>query len=367
MEREKGKERRIYEKIYEIKELNDYITLILNDIYRLLKDLGKDDDEIANMLHRNSIKAAGQVSKKDVINVINYGNIREKTTAISMFINNCDIIINLICMRDVKDRFPYISIKRLKDIKNKLKKLIGTKDDAVLFDIIKPTATTTATATAATATATKELATSKEAGSLCNVATAPESGVLLLSRVVGFPFGGAENLRRRRPRGEEQDNLKVKISDIKPELSIREKEFMKIKDDDTHVEWETGQMSWIINTKHFLVPIAKKYGNNLISGPAGSIDMIIQTCLLFNNYDLELSTLAGIAWCTMCPDHSAYECLISAMPYGLNYSLNLEAEAYIDDLIRKYKKGTPRGSPKITTGTLAGGKKTRKTQGKLDI
>jgi hypothetical protein len=249
--------------------------LILNDIYRLLKDLGKDDDEIANMLHRNSIKAAGQVSKKDVINVINYGNIREKTTAISMFINNCDIIINLICMRDVKGRFPYISIKRLKDIKNKLKKLIGTKDDAVLFDIIKPTTTT--------ATATKELATTKEAGSLCNVATAPESGVLLLSRVVGFPFGGAENLRRRRPRGEEQDNLKVKISDIKPELSIREKEFMKIKDDDTHVEWETGQMSWIINTKHFLVPIAKKYGNNLISGPAGSIDMIIQTCLLFNN------------------------------------------------------------------------------------
>ena len=347
MERETGKERRIYDKIYEIKELNDYITLILNDIYRLLRDLGKDDDEIANMLHRNSIKAAGQVSKKDVINVINYGNIREKTTAISMFINNCDIIINLICMRDVKGRFPYISIKRLKDIKNKLKKLIGTKDDAVLFDIIKPTTT-------------KELSTTKESGSLCNVATAPETGVLLLSRVVGFPFGGAENLRRRRPRGEEQDNLKVKISDIKPELSIREKEFMKIKDDDTHVDWETGQMSWTINTKHFLVPIAKKYGNNLISGPAGSIDMIIQTCLLFNNYDLELSTLAGIAWCTMCPDHSAYECLISAMPYGLDYSLNREAEEYIDELIsRVTTTRSPKGYPK---GSLTRGKKQRKSK-----
>ena len=343
MERETGKERKIYNKIYEIKELNDYITLILNDIYRLLKDLGKDDVEIANMLHRNSIKAAGQVSKKDVINVINYGNIREKTTAISMFINNCHIIIDLICMRNVKDRFPYISIKRLKDIKNKLKKLIGTKDDAVLFDIIKPT--------------TKELSTTtKESGSLCNVATAPESGVLLLSRVVGFPFGGTENLRRKRPQGEEQDNLKVKISDIKPELSIREKEFMEIKDDDTHVEWETGQMSWRINTKHFLVPIAKKYGNNLISGPAGSIDMIIQTCLLFNNYDLELSTLAGIAWCTMCPDHSAYECLISAMPYGLDYSLNREAEEYIDELIRRViTKRSPKGS-------LTGGKKQRKSK-----
>ena len=341
MERETGKERRIYDKIYEIKELNDYITLILNDIYRLLRDLGKDDDEIANMLHRNSIKAAGQVSKKDVINVINYGNIREKTTAISMFINNCDIIINLICMRDVKYRFPYISIKRLKDIKNKLKKLIGTKDDAVLFDIIKPT--------------TKELSTTKESGSLCNVATAPESGVLLLSRVVGFPFGGTENLRRKRPQGE-QAIYKVLISNIKPELSIREKEFMEIKDDDTHVEWETGQMSWTINSKHFLVPIAKKYGNNLISGPAGSIDMIIQTCLLFNNYDLELSTLAGIAWCTMCPDHSAYECLISAMPYGLDYSLNREAEEYIDELIRRV---ITKRSPKTS---LTGGKKQRKSK-----
>ena len=178
---------------------------------------------------------------------------------------------------------------------------------------------------------------------------------------MGFPFGGTENLRRKRPQGEEQDNLKVKISDIKPELSIREKEFMEIKDDDTHVEWETGQMSWRINTKHFLVPIAKKYGNNLISGPAGSIDMIIQTCLLFNNYDLELSTLAGIAWCTMCPDHSAYECLISAMPYGLDYSLNREAEEYIDELIRRV---ITKRSPKTS---LTGGKKQRKSKVSLDI
>ena len=160
-------------------------------------------------------------------------------------------------MRDVKDRFPYISIKRLKDIKNKLKKLIGTKDDAVLFDIIKPDTTTTITTTITTTTSNSKVV----AGSLCNVATAPESGVLLLSRVVGFPFGGTENLRRKRPQGE-QAIYKVLISNIKPELSIREKEFMNIKDDDTHVEWETGQMSWTINSKHFLVPIAKKYGNN---------------------------------------------------------------------------------------------------------
>ena len=272
-----------------------------------------------------------------------------------MFINNCDIIINLICMRDVKDRFPYISIKRLKDIKNKLKKLIGTKDDAVLFDIIKPDTTTTITTTITTTTSNSKVV----AGSLCNVATAPESGVLLLSRVVGFPFGGTENLRRKRPQGE-QAIYKVLISNIKPELSIREKEFMNIKDDDTHVEWETGQMSWTINSKHFLVPIAKKYGNNLISGPAGSIDMIIQACLLFNNYDLELSTLAGIAWCTMCPDHSAYECLISAMPYGLNYSLNREAEEYIDELIsRVTTTRSPKGYPK---GSLTRGKKQRKSK-----
>jgi hypothetical protein len=54
----------------------------------------------------------------------------------------------------------------------------------------------------------------------------------------------------------------------------------------------------------------------------------------------------------MCPDHSAYECLISAMPYGLDYSLNVEAEEYIDNLISKYKKKSTRGSPKITTGTF---------------
>ena len=88
--------------------------------------------------------------------------------------------------------------------------------------------------------------------------------------------------------------------------------------------------------------------------------MIIQACLLFNNYDLELSTLAGIAWCTMCPDHSAYECLISAMPYGLNYSLNREAEEYIDELIsRVTTTRSPKGYPK---GSLTRGKKQRKSK-----
>jgi hypothetical protein len=51
------------------------------------------------------------------------------------------------------------------------------------------------------------------------------------------------------------------------------------------------------------------------------------------------------------------------MPYGLDYSLNVEAEEYIDNLISKYKKKSTRGSPKITTGTLVGGKK----QGKRKV
>ena len=192
MEKETGKERRIYEKVYEIQEMHNYATLILNNIYKLLRDLKYNDEKIAEMLHRNNIKEAGQVSKKDVIDVINNGNIREKTTAIAMFINNCYIIINLICMKDAKTRFPYINHDRLRVIKNKLKRLIGTKDDAVLFDIIKP-------------------ATTKDACALCNVVIAPETGVLLLSRVVGFPFGCAGNLRRSRPQDEQEKYKVLKI------------------------------------------------------------------------------------------------------------------------------------------------------------
>jgi hypothetical protein len=313
-----SKEQRIYNKIYNIKKLKDYVSLILNDIYRLLQDLGYSNDTISSMLHKDRIDSAGQVCEKDVIKIIKGGNIREQLTAIYMFIEkNCFVIINLIYNKRMAQKLTYINQNRLKYIKDGLKKLTGIKEDSILNELLSGCS-------------------DKDACVLCNVVTAPANGICLLSRIVGFPFGGISNLRALRP-NEDKINYSIKIKDIKPELSTREIEFMKLSVNAVKVPWETGQMLWVINPGHFLVSIANKYNNSLISGPSGGTDMIIQACLLFSRFDLELSTLAGIAWCTNCPDHSAYECLISAMPYGLDYRLDIEDEIYVDKLISKQK------------------------------
>jgi hypothetical protein len=316
-----SKERRIYNKIYNMKRLKDYVSLILNDIHRLLHDLGYDDHMISSMLHKDRVDSAGQVCEKNVIEIIKKGNIREQLTAIYMFIEkNCFVIIKLIYEDKTRPKLSYINYSRLKYIKNSLKKLTGIKEDNKLYELLSDCSNTNACA-------------------LCNVATVPEKGICLLSRIVGFPFGGISNLRAPRPKDPKDESLNyiVNISDIKPELSSREREFMKLPVNAVKVPWETGQMLWVINPNHFLVSIANKYNNSLISGPSGGTDIIIQACLLFTRFDIELSTLAGIAWCTNCPDHSAYECLISAMPYGLDYRLDIEDEIYVDKLITKHK------------------------------
>jgi hypothetical protein len=50
---DESKERRIYNKIYNSKKLKDYVSMILNNIYRLLKDLGYTDPMISSMLQRS--------------------------------------------------------------------------------------------------------------------------------------------------------------------------------------------------------------------------------------------------------------------------------------------------------------------------
>jgi hypothetical protein len=89
-----SKEQRIYNKIYNIRKLKHYVSLILNDIYRLLQDLGYSDDIISSMLHKDRIDSAGQVCEKDIINIIKGGNIREQLTAIYMFIEKTALLLS---------------------------------------------------------------------------------------------------------------------------------------------------------------------------------------------------------------------------------------------------------------------------------
>jgi hypothetical protein len=272
------------------------------------------------MLHHENITEAGQVGMNDVINVITEGNIREKLTATAMFIDmNCYIIVKMLFMlKNGEKLLDIINVARLKEIANKMKSITGLNDDELHIFLSSCTSTQQCT--------------------FCKIAVTPSYGLHLLSRIVGFPYGNDTNLRTKRD-AKDKEQYEITINDVVPELSKREISFMNLanaNDITTKLPWITGQMYWKMNPQHFLNEIANKYKHYLVSGPSGATDMILQAGSLFKSFDPTLSVLSGIAWCGNAPDHSIFECLITGIPYGLQYNISMDVTLYMTKVINSY-------------------------------
>jgi hypothetical protein len=55
---------------------------------------------------------------------------------------------------------------------------------------------------------------------------------------------------------------------------------------------------------------------------------------LLTGFNVELATLCCVAWLCNRNDHSAWEVLLAALPYGLDYSSDVNAYAFVDVLLR---------------------------------
>lgn len=70
----------------------------------------------------------------------------------------------------------------------------------------------------------------------------------------------------------------------------------------------------------------------MIAGPSGSTDGCLGIMHLFEGFDVHLATLCCITWLCNRNDHSAWEVLLAALPYGLeDYTSNQRVERYVQE------------------------------------
>jgi hypothetical protein len=88
-------------------------------------------------------------------------------------------------------------------------------------------------------------------------------------------------------------------------------------------------MVWIINPDNLYSRLAKRLKQETISGPSSTTDGILQLAELFTDFDVELTVLACAAFLCGAHHHSAWEVLLAAIPFGLPYTSDVDAYAYI--------------------------------------
>jgi hypothetical protein len=159
----------------------------------------------------------------------------------------------------------------------------------------------------------------------------PHDTSVLLSRA------GPDPLRFRR-QDAERSLHRLPADHICPPLGQYEKAYIEKHSpywDNAFSPWETGLMAWVINPNNLYAKIARKQKQAVISGPSGTTDGILQLAELFDDFDVELTVLACAAFICGANHHSAWEVLLAAIPFGLQYSSDVDAYEYIHLIVRR--------------------------------
>lgn len=164
----------------------------------------------------------------------------------------------------------------------------------------------------------------------------------------------------------------VKDGVVYPPLSEREKNFIAEKlgddifsgNDDVVLPWVSGLMHWKAQPYNYYARLSAEYGHLLVAGVSGHTDFACNVFSLFEGFDIELTVLACVAYMCNPPDHSPFEILMAALPFGLDYTADQDAFVYVKNLIDKnteeYEKeewessigGGPRVQSKKSRGAI---------------
>ena len=169
----------------------------------------------------------------------------------------------------------------------------------------------------------------------CKLASFSKDGPVSLTRM-SFPAG-----ELRTPSNlSERDIRKIKVKEVFPELSVREKKLIKdfnkdidFNNNESILPWITGRV-WADPYKSNLhIRLATIYKHDTIAGPSGNTDLQLDIFQLFNDFDIDYSVLACIIWMCNPPDHSVHEIFVAAVPYGFNYNVTESEYIQLDELI----------------------------------
>ena len=330
-----------------------YIKKIMKLVVQLVEEFAiyykKDvDNEILNRLHQFNKNSLGQVKDLNAVKeVIREGNLREIMILIKNFgLNGCDIVIWAIITKNhlLSTTFINQQAKRLKiltgldvlDLQNLLKCKRGYGNCSTLEN------------------------------TFCSFSLLNQDGAVILSRYSENPIINV--VRMKRPEMVQIDNLNVliktnpnlaikyqkiidelteknkkkysmKVKDIYPPLSKREKDFIGDLNPEDYPPYLSGYMLYDTNKKNVYNILASKYNQIVVAGPSGSTDLFLIISKMFKPFDLNLGILACIAWMCNIPQHSIFEVLMGSLPFGLvDWNPTINAHEYIEKLNEKLNR-----------------------------
>jgi len=315
-----------------------------NQLSLILEQIGILD-VVKAKLHREDVKSAGQVSIDDVVDVILNGNIREQMTLIMNFgFQACDIIwklINIYVNRKSNGIVlpKFISVPNLVKRVERIGRVMGASNpdslDAAIADLISSKCVDDS-----------DICVSNNSAVPCLLASLSKDGNVTYSRL-GWP----DKLLRTPASEAEQNERRIKVGEIYPELSEREMKFQfqavpgitpeikagrKVKKafiSEQHANKKallpkviplvSGHMYFNLNKDTLFYKLASRYNHDSMTGPSGNTDIQLDVSCLFSSFEntdnFEKMVLACIVWMCDPPDHSVHEILIAAIPYGLKY------------------------------------------------
>lgn len=298
--------------------MEEYLRSICYDIYYIIRMYIKyidNTESVENILHIDNVTKAGEVAKDDIIDVIHNGNIRECFTLIFNFgLKGSHIIMTLIINEDFRIKIDsnVLNNEDLMRRLDRLKLLTGINDINILQKFVSDM---------------------KSKDMLPNMfASFAKDGPILASKGKDdIPFIEETRTKLKFHNKYSKPLLPYSKDTIYPELSNREKKWLELNDySEDNIAWISGCEYYIINNNCFYKKTADYFNQLTLSGLSGTTDLVLDVMLLFNKFDLDKSIYACILWmcCGSVVDHTVFEILIATIPYGSDYSIDIDALEY---------------------------------------
>lgn len=316
--------------ICDYSHIENYLRKICANIYDLLElycvfyKIENTEEYIINCLHNDNIHSAGQVRPCDILYIPYYGNIREMMTFIYMFgLNSSKVIISLM----LDDNF-YNYVKHIANINDNIlndrydnfKICLGLNCKTKIIKFMNNNKFTQDNKG-------DEFITSSGNSLPCLFASLVKYGICNISKNSDFPFIEKARISNKNI---DYNTFHYETDDIYPKLSKRELDWFIEKNITEYIPWKSGGQYYIMNDKSFFKTAADIYNQKTLSGFSGTSDLVLDVMSLFNEFDTYTSLHSCLIWmcCGKIKDHSIYEILVALMPYGIDYTIDIDAEEY---------------------------------------
>jgi hypothetical protein len=147
----------------------------------------------------------------------------------------------------------------------------------------------------------------------------------------------SQKYRKRKTRYAREDptGFELHMHNVVPELSVREKKFIKSRFILSDVlPWKTGHMSWIVNENSNFAIDARIFNKPIIAGPSGHTHAMLCFMKLLTNFDLKKWVLICILWLVGSEHHSIHEVLLVAHKnHGLHYDMATDCHEIVTRLL----------------------------------